>query len=862
MSVKNYGPLVSGYLDPDGRNWESTIFQAGKPVLDKELNLQEDIATDTNRLVKVRTVPTGWASSDFLDTSDMSSPIYTLSATANELEIPNGLRAVVNGWNILVGNTNFNGANRLDLGAGPVGAAAKREDLVILEVWRRLIPPAPTADGKSPAGRIWWFGNVKIAGADDLILNFTDDILDGAVGSETTKRVQIQYRLRVIQGVDLFANPYGIDHPSVVAHSVPPTALTPDGAATLFGYVNQSPAGDPGLWRAGDGNPANTLGTVDGYMYGIPLMSVVRRNTTAFARNTNHNGGVASPGPSDRPDGFFNDIVEARDIIDLRLGTAQTGWDYSEVIERNFNYLLDNVIRTEIGTTLVGGGVNGHTVLTADEIGITNANGGDGVITGDTPGGNFIGQFDAVLRRFSDRPQVEVAVLKYNPADGSGGGPNWANNDVITIDPSALPVFQDGAPAFNWAAYAPATITFSDILFAQFVGTGGGTVEPPTNPVVANLGQIPQGSVSYDIGTVPPGITNEPLYIYLTISYPTGLGLTRTPTDDFGSDSLFIHNPAQMPVGAPVYFEAVDGFGLDFPHREATITYRTVSRTFTVDGAPPSTIFLPARVDSVSSILINTFPYVGSITIHPTGFIVLIDPVLVGGETIDITVQFKRPFPQNDEQVTVYYESRMPQTGREFLIGTSLTVIPRYIGKEIHTLTVGSGSFDEAYPFPFQYVQPGGVYPTSGGTFNGDHELAGRALITVSDFNATTGKLQLPTLVGYVPNPEETIFDRLPGDVDAEGRSYFKSVSTGYVPNAHAQQLSDPKRHKVLLPMLAELAVDSPLGFKGQFVLVVLSRWALFDADNSVIFDSNLSNNLTSASVYRLKGNLLNRRFD
>jgi len=67
MSVKNYGPLVSGYLDPDGRNWETTVFQAGKPVLDKELNLQEDIATDTNRLIRVRTNPSGWLSSSFLD---------------------------------------------------------------------------------------------------------------------------------------------------------------------------------------------------------------------------------------------------------------------------------------------------------------------------------------------------------------------------------------------------------------------------------------------------------------------------------------------------------------------------------------------------------------------------------------------------------------------------------------------------------------------------------------------------------------------------------------------------------------------------------------------------------------------------
>ena len=45
MSTKNYGPASSGYLDPTGRNWENPVFQAGKPVLDKELNLVEDLSS-------------------------------------------------------------------------------------------------------------------------------------------------------------------------------------------------------------------------------------------------------------------------------------------------------------------------------------------------------------------------------------------------------------------------------------------------------------------------------------------------------------------------------------------------------------------------------------------------------------------------------------------------------------------------------------------------------------------------------------------------------------------------------------------------------------------------------------------------
>lgn len=857
MTTKNYGPLVSGYLDPDGRNWETTVFQAGKPVLDKELNLQEDIATDTNRLVRVRTNPSGWLGFP-LDANDASSEIFTTSVAPNLLRFPS-LQAQVNGWHLTINNTNFLGANSLDLGAGPLGVGAKREDLIILEVWRRLIPPGPSTVGKSPAGRIWNNGNVKVAPADDLALNFTDDILDGAVGAETTKRVQIQYRLRVVPGVDFFAHPYGVSDPNVFAHTVPASALFPDGTVTLFNYANQSAGADPGLWRAGDGIPSNTLGTVDGYMYAMPLMGVVRRNQAAFDRNSNHNGGVASPGPSDRPDGLFNDIFAVRDLIDLRMMTSPDGWNYQEVLEKNFNALLDNAIRTEIGATLLGGGVNGNTALVADDIGISNANGGDGVVTGDTPGATLIDQFDAVLRRFSDRPQVEVMVLTYSPA-----GPTWVNNEVITVSPSALPVYQEGG-AFNWAAYAPANVTIIELLgnVGYFLGSGGASPTlPQTFKSVSGLGQIPQGAISIDIGTVPGGITNEPILLYFLVSYPPGLGLTRTPTAIF-PDSLFYNNPLQLPAGAPVLYEDTDGFDVDFPHREVTLTYRTVSHTITVAPVTSSTVILPERVLSISAITINAAPYVGPAVVDTSGYILDFTPtVLVATDAIAITFKALRPFPQNDEQVTIYYEARMPQTTRDALLGgTTLEGIPRHVSSSLHTLTVGSGSEDEAYPWPFQYVQPGGVYPTSGGVFSGDHELDGRSLIYISDFNASTGWLKLPAVVSYVPAPDEAKFDRTPGDVDAEGRTFYPTSTLGfYVANAYAQELSDPKRHKVLLPFLAELPQDTSWGFAGQLFMVVLSRWASFDTDNSIEFDADLSANTTTASVYRIKGNLLNRR--
>jgi len=104
------------------------------------------------------------------------------------------------------------------------------------------------------------------------------------------------------------------------------------------------------------------------------------------------------------------------------------------------------------------------------------------------------------------------------------------------------------------------------------------------------------------------------------------------------------------------------------------------------------------------------------------------------------------------------------------------------------------------------------------------------------------------------------VFTRGLGDVDVEGRTYFKTVPPGYVPNAYAQDLSNSDRHKDIYPLLAELAADGPLGFKGQLVLILLIRYAAFDETNGVYFDADLNNNTTTASVFRVKGNLLSKR--
>jgi hypothetical protein len=858
MTTKNFGPAISGYLNPDGRNWETVVFEAGKPVLDKELNLSQDLDIGAAQLA-LRAMPSGWLSSDFLNTSSASSGIFIDPAGVALTWVgPEGV-ALVNGWVLNVTNTDVVGGNQLPLPTGPIGVGTKRTDIIVLEVWRCLLSASPSTVGKSQTGRIWAYGNVKVPAGSDAILNYTDDILDTNVGSESTKRVQLQYRLRIVQDVDLFAYPNGLDDPTVMARTVPPTAATPDGNATLFAYSNQSSSGDSGLWRAGDGNPLNSLGTVDGYMYAIPLLAMFRRNTTAFDKNTNQNGGVATPGPSDRPDGLFQDVLYAEDVADLRFGTTQAGWSYPEVLEKNVNLLLDNNARSEWTLTPIGGGSVGHTVLWADEIGVLP---GDHITTGDTPGAAFLAQFDGVRRFFSDRAVLEVVTIKI---DAPLGG--WTPGGSVTINPTAMSIYPYAAADF--AARAPADVLFADIVSARWTGPTAGKVNVDALPhlVVTGLATMPVTAVTLTYsGAAVPGLSDEPLFVELLVEYPTGQGLSSTPTGDFGAASVSLNNPLAMPAAAPVSYGTL-GWAFDYPHREIELSYRTstITASFAADTgtAGQSVIRLPERAASIAQVRKNTIPIVGAATLDSTGRVITLGNVLDytnPGDVLAIDYIAARPLPNNGEQVTIWYNTRAPQTIRSSILGTSLTVVPLYVAPWLHTMTVGSGSPDEAYPFPYQYVQTAGVYPTSAGTFAGDHEMVAGSTIDVSVFNANTGFLRLPVLMPYVPQPETVHFTRGLLDTDIEGRSFFKSIPPGgYLPNAYAQNLSDPTRHRVILPVLAELTSDGALGRRGQLLLVLLQRYAEFDEQNSVVFNSNLTLNTTTASVFRIKGHLLKR---
>lgn len=283
------GSGVSRVIDGRDKQFALVVFQANKPPLDSELNLIA-LADLEARAEEVRSrVPSGWLMDELNPTHDFStSPswsnhLYFGRQAAGELRsVP---WAVVNGWLIPVAGTRTGQPplapndtvtwNKIELNPPGTSTGGNRADFAFLEVWLQRIDvdPAPpgVAPGKPQRNFIYRFGNVE-SGFSYL----PDELVDPDVNFETTKRVQIQYRIRVVPGINIAQYPEGFD----------PTIVFAQGALSTpssVGFENmREDLGDPGLWRAGTGDPA-TFGTVDGYVYAIPIFSVFRRNGAGFS---------------------------------------------------------------------------------------------------------------------------------------------------------------------------------------------------------------------------------------------------------------------------------------------------------------------------------------------------------------------------------------------------------------------------------------------------------------------------------------------------------------------------------------------------------------------------------------------------
>ncbi len=1118
------GSTVSRYLPPGEHSWDEAVYQSGKPVLDAELNLSQEVGRQLRSLVQQRTVPSGW----------LRGPVpprfnegISFLPTSNPNFAPNtfwmGKRtALVAGAPIVVefSNTDLPNINRIDLDAATVyegtGTSIKRTDFVFLEVWRCLVSHSPRASATvevvtwgdldaadqilinavvlqattgGPALNTFNLGlnanetaaNIAAAineplnaftgictaavdvsdptqvnlttvdalagaagnavtlslaltnagsmtvnagpgpttfagGADTpnkptqfslyrngnvqspLATNLPDEIADPTIGTETTKRVQWQYRIRATgaaEGVNFKTQHDGFSQPNVQAQgsqAAPLGALFPFVKADMTSVIDNSSAvaydiRDPGLWVSGDGTSASAtaLGTVDGYVYAVPIGFVFRRNDAynggvsapplgqGFSPLDNTNGGLPfthplfvnpyigtiEPNESDRPDGQFHDVISDTDFLDLRKNVYPGGIDLKAELERQMGLVLDNTLGTwaidsgdKSGAMGGGSGDVSWKYMVCNEIGRADAEGGNPQNSGDTLRGNFIANFDHVRRRFGDQAVVELRVFPILPTDIAINEPGkfvikdnpatqplcWAEDDVIHIDLGSLNATGDGTWAEATETYHGGSGGFVSNFFPSGTlitgintirhddGQSTAVVVPEVQmKLVTGLGTdyvqitLDRNDTPCDGGGIAgyPGTTismsaptaandtGSPrrIFVELEITYPVGSGTSDTPWLDANDESVVPDAPTS--VGVYDFGPAVeDGdvsqrppdFNEQLPplfrpsHREIQVEYACgdpgapgSAYTDILISADPLNITVPRRMygsknteATVTDLISGTARAVDHSTTHygmssrrlvlnDTGTAPAIPLTNTGSTPVTVNWWPQDPIPNSGGsdgyQLAFYYRTQAEQTvGSQTGIPSlpeNLVVEPLVMARSLWTNTVSVGSVD----VPFPYLNPSDQIPVNADTpvndFPGEWALQATADISVMDFDADVGILNLHQMVPVANAPE---FDFRFPDKDVEFRSHYKFLDTNaYRPTAMAQPLSGIATHKVSFPFLARVTsgldgtAGSTLWRENEVILLVVTRYAILDEDNTVLFTDGAGNR-TCVGVYRTEG--------
>jgi len=271
--------------------------------------------------------------------------------------------------------------------------AAQRDDLVFMEVWLELVDSSDV---------------LHKFGFDQSALDALDnEIMDPDLNIETSKRVQVQYRFRWVEGVDFGSYRNGLGYPGAYARG----GLISENTDYFFTAHPE----DPGLFRAGNGDSDSQtdLNTVDGYVYAIPVARVHRRNKETYSLSNQNGSNVSmlSGTDSDRPDKLFYDEIASKDVEDLRHKISLNGFDYNQLLEENLNLIWTRALPSELKRSPIDEDVVGNKMIQVDGISIFTRTGVDD--NGRDP--------DGVKRAFSEAQEFQkISFSISNPSINDG----------------------------------------------------------------------------------------------------------------------------------------------------------------------------------------------------------------------------------------------------------------------------------------------------------------------------------------------------------------------------------------------------------------------------------------------------------
>lgn len=473
-------------------------------------------------------------------------------------------------------------------------SASGRVDLLWIEVWLQNV--TRSSPSFYPYGAVGSLAS-PLSTADDPSLQGNV----GFYGGNNGDYWQLCHRLRVSTVANPDLNPFGLsDQANVLAQGANSSVPGSPTSHNVFVCAAKS-QGDPGLWVAGlgDSGSKSELGTIDGYVYAIPVALVFRRNTGQWT-HSNQNGsrtsggaGTWSTGDSARPDGYYHDKIEKSDIVHITPSCVSERTNLKRLLDESFDRLLRGQLRTKHGF------LDYTQYYIEDTIGSTNeAVGGAELVSANSISGSAEAKTDQFFepdgttkclpddfrRLFSPQPETQPVGFTITITGAVGSPANLVTlaSSVVTIAAVGQSVGSSGAiindaPVLWWSgSKKPVALTGS------WSGLGTGTITATLNTGDTNYNG--SGTVVGLVKIVFPGTRvgmkkANTATVGQTYTDPTPSAAPAAVYTTLGTDKLL--GPMGVALDA-TYFYVVDRIS----HKAYKVNRSTlaVSATFGVYG--------------------------------------------------------------------------------------------------------------------------------------------------------------------------------------------------------------------------------------------------------------------------------------
>jgi hypothetical protein len=549
MGQKTYPTTTSRTLDPSKKSLTTVIGVHDHQLSDADVNLIQDLQDwKRQRLLNDKSATSGGLT---------YAPMVFNNFIENSFFIPS-FDVLFNGEVVTIaGNASPDTTlNRVTIPPPVFWTLGSTDEeariyVVFLEIWNQALNSATGAGYFiNPANnnlRYYYpFGGVNPD--PSLATSEPDDAVDVFNnGLATTQRAQVQWRInvqRVALTYDFTKFQFGLDpgarSTEIVygqAGQVSPITSAPYQFQNM-GAIN----GDTGLWRSGDGNVNNSLGTMDGYSYAMPLAVVFQKNAGPFTLTSNPfgcadplnpNSGLLRHRVSGRFDSKMADQIFSDDVVDTRQTVNLDGYDLNKLTREGFVDIITGKTQLALsrgespGNKPLALGSSLSYYISIAPTALVNT--------------NTVGAWDGFSNGFSSDTRVFRVTKQITVNNKSVGinGTKWNLNDAFTI---SLPNASNG------------TIQSIDIQALVSNAQSGGKL--PVNllsgqVLVSGLGtKAVTVTFNNDLSNTPfnPGANN--IYATVGVSYAAGTGkdLRHVPFAVDGGILQDANNGKRLPV--------------------------------------------------------------------------------------------------------------------------------------------------------------------------------------------------------------------------------------------------------------------------------------------------------------------------